>query len=160
MRKYYMSHVDFSEIDTLSNDEITRKNALAMMTEAGAINAKGKPDANVINNLSGSSSYQFFSKLSKRLSRRRGGIRAVYELLQKMQAAKEYTAMYLYIVIHYGFLECQVPRLVTCLPVIPEALKMFLTEFMADFEEFMSELDAQETADAETPDTTAGDDSE
>ena len=150
MKKYYVSHVDFSEIDALSNDEVTRENALAMLTEAGAVNGKGKPDTSYLNTLSGSFAFQFFGKLAKRLSRRRGGIRLVYEMLQKLSAAKEYTAMYLYIVIHYGFLEWQVPRQITCLPAVPDALKIWLSEFMADFEEFLTEMDAQEAAEAES----------
>jgi hypothetical protein len=142
MKKYYMSHVDFSEIDTITGDEITRENALAKLNEAGALNAKGKPDASFLSTLSASVSAPFFAKLQKRLSRRRGGAGGVYETLQRLYAGKEYTAMYLYIVIMYGFLEWQVPQTVSALPVVPEALKAFLAEFMSDFTEFINEIGA------------------
>ena len=153
MRKYYMSHVDFSEIDAISNDETTREIALAKLSEVGALNSKGKPDANYLNTLSGSVSTPFFAKLQKRLSRRRGGVGGAYEILQRLYDNKEYTAMYLYIVIMYGFIEWQVPQVVSMLPVVPEALKAFMTEFMDDFTEFMNEITADETE-------PAGDDSD
>lgn len=140
MKKYYMAHVDFSEIATVSTDEITRENALARLTEVGAINAKGKPDVNYLNTLSGSISAPFFAKLQKRLSRRRGGIGGTYEILQRLYAGKEHTGMYLYIVIMYGFLEWQVPEILSLLPAVPEALKAFMTEFMVDFEECIAEM--------------------
>ena len=57
MRKYYVSHVDLSEIEAISVDKTSLENAVEKLTEAGAINAKGKPDANTINNLSGSLSF-------------------------------------------------------------------------------------------------------
>lgn len=156
MRKYYMSHVDFSEIATVSTDEISKEIAISKLTESGAINEKGKPDANFLSTLCGSVSSPFFMKLHKRLSRRRGGIGGAYEILKKMHSAKEYTAMYLYIVIMYGFLEWQVPDLLVQLPAVPDALKMFMAEFIGDFEEFVNEIAIEEIQD-ENP---AEDDSE
>ena len=62
--------------------------------------------------------------------------------------------MYLYIVIQYGFLEWQVPEMLTYLPAVPEALKSYMTEFITDFEEFLA---SQEETIAEPA---ANDDSE
>ena len=140
MRKYYMSHVDFSEIATISTDKTSYDDAILKLTEAGAINAKGKPDVNYLNTLSGGTSIPFFTKLERRLSRRRGGIEDTYGTLKNMFGAKEYTAMYLYIVIMYGFIEWQVPQVISKLPAVPEVLKVFMSEFMADFEDYMQEI--------------------
>ena len=152
MRKYYVSHVDLSEIEAISVDKTSLEISIEKLTEAGAINAKGKPDINIINNLSGSLSFPFFGKLSRRLSRRRGGIRTFYETVQKLQSAKEFNALYLYIVIHYGFIEWQVPALVTCMPAVPDVLKAYINEFMADFEEFINEQDAKEAESSDNDD--------
>ena len=145
MRKYYMSHVDFSEIETISKDETTREIAMTRLTEGGALNAKGKPDAGYMRNLSETFAPPFFAKLQRRLSRRRGGIGGAYEIFSRLQSGKEYTAMYLYLVILYGFLEWQVPQMVAQLPVVPEALKAFLTAFMEDFSSFMANMETAET---------------
>jgi len=162
MKKSYVSHVDFSEINTVSTDELTKETALARLTEVGAITAKGRPDVNYLNALSGKVSAPFCGKLQRRLSRRRDGVTGVYSLLQRMYGDKEYTAMYLYIAIMYGYLEWQVPEILSLLPASPEALKVFMGEFMADFEEFLrdmtAETDAAETANSES--APAGDDSE
>jgi len=144
MRKYYESHVDFTEIATVSNDEISKDNAIERLTEAGAINAKGKPDVSHLSTFSASISAPFFTKLEKRLSRRRGGIAEAYETLKQMQDGKEFTAMYLYIVIMYGFLEWRVQGILAQLPAVPDALKAFMGEFMSDFEEYMSEMAARQ----------------
>ena len=157
MKKYYISHIDFSEIEAVSTDEFSNENAVKKLTESGAINSKGKPDAKYLNTLSNTLSPSFFSKLIRRLARRRGGIRTVYDTLLKLQNAKEYTAMYLYIVIYYGFVEWQVPELIACLPAAPDALKVFLGEFMDDFDEFLRETAGQENAEAAP---SVGDDSE
>ena len=158
MKKYFVSHVDFTEIAAVSTDQITLDTAVEKLTEAGAINAKKKPDVNYLNTLSATVSLPFFSKLQKRLSRRRGGITAVHTLMKNLYTGKEYTAMFLYLVIQYGFLEWQVPEMLTYLPAVPDALKAYMTEFIADFEEFIAELAAQEKfAQEETAD---GDDSE
>ena len=144
MRKYYISHVDFSEIDAISNDETTREIALTRLNDAGAIDSDGNPDINYLNTLSGSVSIPFFTKLERRLSRRRGGVESAYEILQRLYDNEEYTAMYLYTVIMYGFIEWQVPQVVSMLPAVPEALKAFMSEFIADFSEFINEIDEDE----------------
>jgi hypothetical protein len=144
MRKYYESHVDFSEIETVTCDKISHENAIEKLTEAGAFNEKGKPNVNFLNTLSGATSAPFFTKLERRLARRRGGIGGAYETFKNLLSRKEYTAMYLYLVILYGFLEWRVPELLSYLPAAPDVLKIFMGEFLADFEEFLEEMAADE----------------
>jgi len=143
MKKYYVAHVDFSEIETVTTDQISHDAALERLTAEGALNAKGKPDPNYLNALSGSFAAPFLTKLARRVSRRRGGLAGVYETFKKLHAAKEYTAMYLYMAILYGFIEWRVPDIVTALPASPDALKLYMSEFMADFGEVLNELAAE-----------------
>ena len=143
MRKYYVAHVDFSEIDSITLDQISHDRAIEKLTGEGAIDEKKKPNVEYINLFSGSVSLPFFNKLERRMNRRRGGITGVRDTLQKLYKGKEYTAMYLLIAVYYGFMEWSVPDVLTCLPAAPAALSMFMGEFMEDFDEFIEDLESR-----------------
>lgn len=55
--------------------------------------------------------------------------------MQKLYDRKEYTALFLYLAILYGFLEWQVPEKILLLPAVPDALKIFEGRFSGAFDE-------------------------
>lgn len=139
MKKYYLSHIDFSEIINVTADEEQLKEAMERMTELKLLTEKGNPSVGAISSMVSDLSKSFFLKLQRRLRYRKGGITAVRDTLKKLYARKDYYGFYLYHSFLYGFLEWQVPGRVVLLPAVPEALKCYCTEFMAAFDKFIEE---------------------
>lgn len=141
MRKYYLSHIDFSELINLTADEEQINAAREHMTELKLLTEKGNPATGAINAMVSGLSGSFFYKLQRRLRYREGGIIAVRDTLRKLYDRKEYYGFFLYLSFLYGFLEWQVPRKLVLLPAVPEALKCYCTEFMSAFDKFIEEAD-------------------
>ena len=154
MKKYYMSFVDFSEIVNVTADEAQLEKARERMTELGLLTEKGNPSSTQISSMTASVSAPFFDKLKRRINRRPGGITAVKDTVKKLCDKKEYTALFLYLCFLYGFMEWQVPERVLLLPAAPDALKLFASEFLAEFERYLA------NAGKESEDTAEHDDSE
>ena len=148
MKKYYLSHIDFSELVNVTADEEQLSNARERMTELGLLTEKGNPATGAIGSMVGSLSKSFFLKLQRRLRNRNGGISAVRDTLKKLYERKEYYGFFLYLSFLYGFLEWQVPGKLVLMPAVPEALRCYCTEFMAAFNKFI-----EENADTETEET-------
>lgn len=145
MRKYYLSHIDFSELVNVTADEEQLGSARERMTELKLLTEKGNPVTGAISSMVCSLSRSFFDKLQRRLRYRNGGIGAVRDTLKKLYDRKEYYGFFLYVSFLYGFLEWQVPSRLVLLPAVPEALRCYCTEFMAAFDKFI-----EENADIET----------
>ena len=145
MKKYYLSHIDFSELVNVTADEEQLKNAREQMIEQKLLTEKGNPATSTIRSMVDSISRSFLEKLQRRLRYRNGGIREVRDTLNKLYARKEYYGFFLYVSFLYGFLEWQVPKKLVLLPAVPEALRCYCTEFMAAFDKFI-----EENSDAET----------
>lgn len=139
MKKYYMAFVDFSEIVNVTADEAQLEKARQRMMELGLLTEKGNPSPSQISSMTASVSAPFFDKLERRISRRPGGIAAVKGTVDKLCDKKEYTALFLYLCILYGFMEWQVPERVLLLPASPDALKLFASDFLAAFETYMAD---------------------
>lgn len=137
MRKYYMSYGDFSEFANVIADNEQNERALTRMTDLGLLTDKGNPSPAQISRLVKELCPQFLEKLQRRLTRRRGGILAIYVTLQKLQERKEFTGMFLFLALMYGFVEWQVPERISLLPAHPDALKSFLQEFMNMFQDYL-----------------------
>lgn len=139
MKKYYLSHIDFSEIVNVTADENQLERAKERMTELGLLTEKGNPAPAAISSAVSSLSKAFAVKLKKRLRRRDGGINTVKETLQKLNDRKDYYGFFMYVAFLYGFLEWQVPERIMLLPAVPEALKCYCNELMAVLNEFSQE---------------------
>ena len=137
MKKYYLSHIDFSEIINLTTDEEQLSRARERMQELGMLTEKGRPSSAALTSMVRGGSEAFFIKLQKRLRRRNGGAAAVKDTLQMLCDRKDYYGFFLYIVFLYGFVEWQVPEWVTLLPAAPDVLKAYCTEFVAAFDAFL-----------------------
>ena len=138
MKKYYLSHIDFSEIINITTDEEQLNHAQERMRELGMLTEKGKPSTGAISGMAQAGSDAFFIKLQKRLRRRSGGAAAVKDTLQMLCDRKDYYGFFLYITFLYGFVEWQVPERVVLLPAVPDALKCYCTEFTAAFDTFLN----------------------
>lgn len=137
MKKYYLSHIDFSEIVNITADEEQLSRARERMKELKMLTDRGKPFVSTISVTANTESIALFAKLQKRL-RRRGGIRSVNATLQKLYDRKDYYGFFLYMAFLYGFLEWQVPERVTLLPAVPEALKCYCGELLSAMDKFLS----------------------
>lgn len=135
MKKYYMSFVDFSEIINVTADEEQLTKACDRMTELELLTEKGNPSPAQIGIVAQAEAGPFYDKLKKRISRRPGGIAGAKDTMQKLYDRKEYTALFLYLAILYGFLEWQVPEKILLLPAVPDALKAFEGDFLSALDE-------------------------
>lgn len=147
MKKYYMSFVDFSEIINVTADEEQLTKACDRMTELELLTEKGNPSTAQIGSVAKAEAVPFHDKLKRRVSRRPGGIAGYKATMQKLYDRKEYTALFLYLAILYGFLEWRVPEKILLLPAVPDALKAFEGDFLSAFDERM----AAETAESNEP---------
>lgn len=138
MRRYFMSIIDFSEIENITADENKIAELKVQMQKDGLLTEKGNPSNAQISALSKRVAERFLYKLSRRIQNRFGGLKGVYDTFQMLEQKKEYTAMYFYLAFLYGFLEWRVPRKVELLSSNSEALKIFFTEFSLRFEEFLN----------------------
>lgn len=148
MKKYYLSHVDFSELINVTADPVQIKRARRRMQELGMLSAEGRPAISVITVTANRGSQSFFIKLRKRL-RHRGGIEATAATLQMLCDRKDYYGFFLYLTFLYGFLEWQVPERLTLLPASWGSLKCYCTEFMAALNRFVSSITDKEFTDDE-----------
>lgn len=151
MKKYYLSHIDFSEIVNVTADEEQLSRARERMKELKMLTDKGKPLASSISLTAKVESGALFTKLRKRL-RRRGGIRSVMATLHMLNDRKDYYGFFLYLAFLYGFLEWQVPEKLTLLPAVPEALKSFCGKFLESMDKNLpsgTEADGENAVDEE-----------
>lgn len=139
MKKYYLSHIDFSELVNVTADVEQLDNAKARMMELGLLTEKGNPATAAIGSMVDSLSKSFFIKLQRRLRYRNSGIASVKDTMKKLYDRKDYYGLFLYIAFLYGFLEWQVPGRVVLLPAVPEALKCYCTDLITAFDKFTEE---------------------
>ena len=147
MKKYYMSFVDFSEIINVTADEEQLSRACDRMAELELLTEKGNPSPAQIGIVAQAEAGPFYDKLKKRVSRRPGGIAGARDTMQKLYDRKEYTALFLYLAILYGFLVWQVPGKILLLPAVPDALKAFEGDFLSALDERL----AAEAGESEAP---------
>lgn len=143
MKKYYLSHIDFSELINVTADSEQIEKAKKRMVELGLLTEKGNPAPSVIESMTVNISKSFFAKLHRRLRRRAGGVSAVKDTLRKIYDSKDYTAFFLYVAFLYGFVEWQVPERIMLLPAVPEALKCYCNDFITALEAYLKENAAE-----------------
>lgn len=139
MKRYYMSIIDFSEIENITTDENRIKELKNQMQKEGLLTEKGNPSYMQITAVVKQTSERFLNKLSKRIQNRDGGIEEVYNIFRMLEQRKEFIALYLYLAFLYGFIEWRVPRKIELLSSNRETLKMFFAEFLIQFDGFLKE---------------------
>lgn len=144
MKKYYLSHVDLSEINNVTTDAEQLERAKERLIELELLNSKGNPVTDAISADTVNTSWSFFAKLDKRLRRRNGGIILAQNTFRKLLERRDYYGFFLYLSIWYGFLEWQVPEKFMLYPAVPDALKCFCKEFMEAFDNYTREMGIDE----------------
>lgn len=147
MKKYYLSHIDFSELINVTADAEQLEIAKTRMIELGLLTEIGNPATAAIGSMVDSLSKSFFIKLQRRLRYRNGGIASVKDTMKKLYDRKDYYGFFLYIAFLYGFLEWQVPGRVVLLPAVPEALKCYCTDLITAFDKFTEENSDKDISD-------------
>lgn len=137
MKRYYMSIIDFSEIENITADKNRVEQSKESLKEFGLLTEKGNPSTMQIALLARQTSEKFLFKLSKRIERRPGGIKGIFDTFEYLEKKKEYTAIYMYLTFLYGFLEWRVPRKISLLSASGEALKVYFTEFKSIFAQWL-----------------------
>lgn len=150
MKKYYMSFIDFSEVINITADPVQLTKATERMTDLGLLTEKGNPSVAQLNTLAVQTTGVFLDKLQKRVARRDGGICVVRDTFRKLFDKKEYHAMFFFLAFMYGFIQWQVPEKIALLPATPETLKIFMGEFISDFDKYMETESEAATENAET----------
>lgn len=155
MKKYYLSHIDFSEIVNITADEEQLERAKNRMIELELLTEKGISSAKNICTMTADLSEAFFIKLRRRLRYRNGGIIDVRDTLKKLYDRSDYYGFYMYVAFLYGFLEWQVPGRVVLLPAVWEALEFYCTAFLEAFNKFIEDNPEIESEDIETDEVKA-----
>lgn len=143
MKKYFLSHIDFSEIKYVTADEEVIEAAKKRLTSAGILTEKGNPSPSQISGLTDRLVPSFFRKLQKRMDRIPGGVRDVCNTMNRLYERREYTAVFFYLAFLYGFMEWQVPRLVSIMPASAEVLKVFCLDFLTKLSVLANEAEKE-----------------
>lgn len=149
MKRYYMSIIDFSEIENITATEEKAEELKEQLQKEGLLTEKGNPSNAQITALAKQVTERFLYKLIRRIQNRFGGIEGIYTAFCRFEQKKEYTAMYFYLAFLYGFIEWRVPRKIELLSSNSETLKVFFTEFLAIFETVMEEWRSVNAGDAQ-----------
>ena len=97
MKRYFMSIIDFSEIENITADETRTEELKEQLQKEGLLTEKGNPSNAQINALAKQVTERFLYKLSRRIQNRFGGIEGIYTAFRTLEQKKEYTAMYFYL---------------------------------------------------------------
>lgn len=145
MKKYDMSIIDLSEVRFLSGDEETYEQAREKMIESRLITLKGNISTSQISRINEHNTPVFYSKLKWRMQRKENGLQTVFDNFADMQRNKEYTAMYLYLVFLYGYVEWRIPLDINLMSADKAMLKVFFDYFMESFRAFLEGEQSEKT---------------
>ena len=134
-----LSLINLSEIRFLTGDIGERENADAMMQERGLLTDKGNPSVSGMAELNVYHTPKLLSRLSLKLKFRENGFEHMRNTYLKMYSEKDYTGMFLFTVLMYGFIGRRVPLDLNLISSRRELLKIFFGEFVRTLEEFKPE---------------------
>ncbi len=152
MRKYYISFVDISEVAMVTADPVRLQEANTRLVALGVLTPKGNPSPSHISSLVKETVPLLVDKMQRRGFIRYGGLPEVRQTMRKLLDNQEYTALFFYLTILYGYLQWQVPERISLLPAAPDALKVFANDLVKILEETLrdKELAAEEDINHET----------
>lgn len=148
MRKYFTSHIDFSEIINITTEPEQLGKARRLLSELNILNAKDAPAVREINKETAVLAKPFLQKLHRRMIDRRGGITLVRDTLKMLYKRKDYYGCYFYIAFLYGYLEWQVPNKLVLMPAVPEVLQCYCTAIIRQFDKYIEKNVQTESEDA------------
>lgn len=143
MTNYNLSITDLSEIRFLTGDIKARENPAEMLKERGFLTEKGNPSVSAIEGLSDRLSGSFLHRLSSKLKIRENGFERIKNTYLKMYSEKDYTGMYLFTAMIYGFVGWRTPLDLNLISFRRELLKIYFGEFVRTLEDFKPERSAE-----------------
>ena len=143
MNNYNLSFINLSEIRFLTGDTKEPENADAVMREHGLLTDKCNPSASGIAELNNYLTPLLLNRLSCKLKFRENSFECMRNTYLKMYSEKDYTGMFLFTVLMYGFIGWRTPLNLNLMSSRREMLKIFFGEFVRTLEDFKPERSAE-----------------
>ena len=143
MNNYNLSFVNLSEIRFLTGDIGEQENADAMMQERGLLTDKGNPSVSGIAEQNEHYTPLLLNRLSRKLQFRENSFECIRNTYLKMYSEKDYTGMFLFTVLLYGFIGWRTPLNLNLMSSRKEMLKIFFGEFVRTLEDFKPKRSAK-----------------
>ena len=138
-----LSLINLSEIRFLTGDTGERENADAMMQERGLLTDKGNSSVSGIAELNNYLTPLLLKRLSAKLKFRENSFECIRNTYLKMYSEKDYTGMFLFTVLMYGFIGWRTPLNLNLMSSRREMLNIFFGEFVRTLEDFKPEWSAE-----------------
>lgn len=136
MNNYNLSFVNLSEIRFLTGDIGEQENADAMLQERGLLTDKGNPSVSGIAEQNEHDTPLLLNRLSGKLQFRENSFECIRNTYLKMYSEKDYTGMFLFTVLMYGFIGWRTSLNLNLMSSRKEMLKIFFGEFVRTLEDF------------------------
>ena len=143
MNNYNLSFVNLSEIRFLTGDTKEPENADAVMQEHGLLTDKGNPSVSGIAEQNEHYTLLLLKRISAKLQFRENSFECMRNTYLKMYSEKDYTGMFLFTVLMYGFIGWRTPLNLNLMSSRREMLKIFFGEFVRTLEDFKPERSAE-----------------
>lgn len=142
MKRYFESHIDFSEIESITTNEEQITATHDELAELGLLNGKKinpEPISEAIQ------PEMFFNRIDRRMRNRPSGLENMVSTLHMLYDRRDYYAVYLYVVFLFGFVQWRTPHPFAVLAANPDYLKQYLPELLQLLDEYMLSRQAEET---------------
>ena len=136
MNNYNLSLINLSEIRFLTGDIGEQENADAMLQERGLLTDKGNPSVSGIAEQNEHYTPLLLNRLSGKLQFRENSFECIRNTYLKMYSEKDYTGMFLFTVLLYGFIGWRTSLNLNLMSSRKEMLKIFFGEFVRTLEDF------------------------
>lgn len=143
MNNYNLSFVNLSEIRFLTGDIGEQENADAMMQERGLLTDKGNPSVSGIAEQNEHDTPLLLNRLSRKFQFRENSFECIRNTYLKMYSEKDYTGMFLFTVLMYGFIGWRTSLNLNLMSSRKEMLKIFFGEFVRTLEDFKPKRSAK-----------------
>ena len=143
MNNYNLSFISLSEIRFLTGDIGEQENADAMMQERGLLTDKGNPSVSGIAEQNEHDTPLLLNRLSRKLQFRENSFECIRNTYLKMYSEKDYTGMFLFTVLLYGFIGWRTSLNLNLMSSRKEMLKIFFGEFVRTLEDFKPKRSAK-----------------
>lgn len=143
MNNYNLSLINLSEIRFLTGDIGEQENADAMLQERGLLTDKGNPSVSGIAEQNEHDTPLLLNRLSGKLQFRENSFECIRNTYLKMYSEKDYTGMFLFTVLLYGFIGWRTSLNLNLMSSRKEMLKIFFGEFVRTLEDFKPKRSAK-----------------
>ena len=143
MNNYNLSFINLSEIRFLTGDIGEQENADAMLQERGLLTDKGNPSVSGIAEQNEHYTPLLLNRLWAKLQFRENSFECIRNTYLKMYSEKDYTGMFLFTVLLYGFIGWRTSLNLNLMSSRKEMLKIFFGEFVRTLEDFKPKRSAK-----------------